>query len=56
MDKVINVFYEAIKIVSKVFAIWKFGGDKFDYDYNTDFNGENGLKKNFEDILDVFKS
>jgi len=55
MDKVLGFFYEAIKILSKVFEIWKFGDDRFDYNYDTDFNGEGGLKENFEAIIDVFK-
>lgn len=45
-------FYEAVKIVSKVFAIWKFDEGRFDYDYNTDFAGEGGIKDNIEIILD----
>ena len=52
LNTIKKFFYEAVKIVSKVFEIWKFGDDRFDYNYNTDFNGEGGLKDNFEAILD----
>lgn len=52
MDQVLKYLYEGIKILSKVFAIWDFLGEKTDYDYNRDFPV---LKENFETILDQFK-
>lgn len=55
MDKVLGFFYEVVKIVSKVFEIWNNFGADFDYDYETDFNGEGGLRENFEKIINVFK-
>ena len=52
MDTVFKVFYEGIKILSKVFAIWKFGEGKFDYDFNRDIPV---LQEKFNSIYDQLK-
>jgi hypothetical protein len=52
MDTILKIFYEGIKILSKVFEIWGFKVGDSDYDYNRDFPE---LKENFEIIIGAFQ-
>ena len=52
MDTVLKYFYEGIKILSKVFEIWKFTDGKTNYNYNEDFPE---MKEYFETIIYAFK-
>lgn len=53
MDTVFKVFYEGIKIISKIFEIWGFGEGRFDYDFNRDIPT---LQEKLNDIYEQFKN
>ena len=59
VNTVKNVFFEAIRIMSKVFEIWGFAGDRFNFNFKDDIgedkDGQKGsIREAIDNILGVF--